>query len=323
MQQSIHHAKTSKESSDEIEKFIKQKVEEFSYWAKLIDRVNTNTYIPPFIRDKINMLLHQGIKPVSNPSMASTSINFLKNTTLDLLDGFIDSSFVKDDKDKAVQSFLKVVKDSRNLLIRTIDPRLDETIAKEAETIAKEAETKAKEVGKSTKEKDRTKIELSKRKFIIIIVFSILIIAMGITSAILAFEIRMELDHLELKDLEDMEPEARKELESKTTDFFIEFGFALFMIPLGIKALLGGIFNQLYGKVDDTKERKLAFFQTQFGFGILLIAVLVSFSIQSMNDNRYEWMYTWGISSMIGAIVLIIYRERNLHRIFDKDSVNS
>ena len=145
-------------------------------------------------------------------------------------------------------------------------------------------------------------------------------ILMGFISIITAFEIRMELDQIEIEDLDKMKPEAKQELETKSTKFFIEFGFGIFMIPFGIKVLLSTVLNQLYRKVKDTKDRKLAFFQSQFGFGILVIAILISFSIQSMNDNRYEWMYLWSILAMIGAIGLIIYREKNLHEIFDKDT---
>jgi len=47
--------------------------------------------------------------------------------------------------------------------------------------------------------------------------------------------------------------------------------------------------------------------------------VLISFSIDSMNDNRESWMYVWGILSMIGVVALVIYRAKTLHEIFDSN----
>ena len=44
---------------------------------------------------------------------------------------------------------------------------------------------------------------------------------MGLISIITAFEIRMELDQIEIEDLDKMKPEAKQELETKSTKFFI------------------------------------------------------------------------------------------------------
>lgn len=150
-------------------------------------------------------------------------------------------------------------------------------------------------------------------------ILSIVMISMGLTSLIWAFEIRAELDNFEIEDYGSLDSETKQKLQLKILNFLIEFIFGIIMVPWGGSLLMNIIFNLKYRRLNYSKERKVAHFQTQFGFGLLMIAVLISFSIQSMTDNRYEWMYLWGSLAMIGVIWLVIYREKKLNEIFDSD----
>ena len=147
-------------------------------------------------------------------------------------------------------------------------------------------------------------------------ILSVVMISMGLTSLIWAFEIRAELDNFGIEGYDSLDSETKQKLQSKTLSFFIEFIFGIIMAPWGAIMLMSIIFNLKYGTVDHSIERKRAHFQTQFGFGLLIIAVLISFSIQSMNDNREEFMYLWGVLATIGFISLVIYREKKLHELF-------
>ena len=145
---------------------------------------------------------------------------------------------------------------------------------------------------------------------------------MGLLSLIWAFDIRTELDNLEIDRFGDLDSETKEKLQSKILNFLMEFIFGIIMVPWGSKMLMSTIFNLKYKKVSYSRERKVTCFQTQFGLGLLIIAVLISFSVQSMNDNRYEFMYLWGSLSVIGVIGLVIYREKKLHEIFDEGNGN-
>ena len=91
------------------------------------------------------------------------------------------------------------------------------------------------------------------------------------------------------------------------------------MITYGIIVLQRGSFKGKKKKPIISKNRKLAYFQSQFGFGILVIAILISFSIQSMNDDREFFMYFWGVLAMVGVGYIVIYRDKKLQEIFDDD----
>lgn len=69
----------------------------------------------------------------------------------------------------------------------------------------------------------------------------------------------------------------------------------------------------------NSRERKLAYFNSQFGFYLLVIAMLISFTVQSMSEEDNRWMYFWGILSMIGIFLLRRYRDKELDKIFDDD----
>lgn len=145
------------------------------------------------------------------------------------------------------------------------------------------------------------------------------VMIMGILSLIWAFEIRTEIDNLGIDDLSLLDPETRQQVQSRIVDFGIEFIFGMVMIPLGGLTLLSLYLNHKYPKINHNRERIVTHFQTQFGFGLLVIAILISFSIQSMNDNRVEWIYIWSILSVIGVVSLVIYRAKMLHEIFDSN----
>lgn len=146
-----------------------------------------------------------------------------------------------------------------------------------------------------------------------------IVLMMGILSIMWSFEIRTEIDNMGIDDLSTLDPETRQQVEKRILDWGIEFIFGMVMIPLGGLPLLNLYINEKYPRINHNRERKVTHFQTQFGFGLLVIAIMISFSIDSINDNKEDWMYIWGTLSMIGVIALVIYRAKKLHEIYDSN----
>ena len=121
VQRGLHEAMTKVDTADVIQKTVDYQIDEYKYWANLIRNVNTNSYIPSTIRIAMELFLREGIKPLTSVWTASKDKEFVKTTMLNRLDQFIDSDFVSKDNDKTVQHYLKNVKESRNLLVETIE----------------------------------------------------------------------------------------------------------------------------------------------------------------------------------------------------------
>lgn len=163
-------------------------------------------------------------------------------------------------------------------------------------------------------------MKISPKKLIVLktILFTT-VLMMGILSITWSFEIRSEIDNLGIDDLSTLDPETRQQVEKRILDWGTEFVFGMVMVPLGGLPLMNLYLNEKYPRINHNRERKVVYFQTQFGFFLLVIAILISFSINSMNDNREDWMYIWGTLSMIGVVALVVYRAKKMHEIFDSN----
>jgi len=51
---------------------------------------------------------------------------------------------------------------------------------------------------------------------------------------------------------------------------------------------------------------------------LLVIAIFISFSIQSMDSDREFFSVFWGIMAVVGVVALKLYRDKELQEIFDK-----
>lgn len=51
---------------------------------------------------------------------------------------------------------------------------------------------------------------------------------------------------------------------------------------------------------------------------MLVIAIFISFSIQSMDSDREFFSVFWGIMAVVGVVALKLYRDKELQEIFDK-----
>lgn len=113
--------KDVEETSPKVDeqKLFEAQIEEFKYWAGRIQATNSNPYVSPVLRDAVNMLLHQGIKPIAYPDLGLTR-NFLNDTFLRYLDRIIFSQYMSHDKDPSVQHFLNQVKKTRSLLLKIV-----------------------------------------------------------------------------------------------------------------------------------------------------------------------------------------------------------
>jgi hypothetical protein len=108
------------------QKLFEAHIEEFKYWASRIQAINSNTYVPPLVRDTVSMLLHQGIKPIVYPDF-SLSKDFVNDTFLRFLDKIIFSEYISLDKDPSVRNFLNNVKTARKLLLKLFENENEST----------------------------------------------------------------------------------------------------------------------------------------------------------------------------------------------------
>ncbi len=139
----------------------------------------------------------------------------------------------------------------------------------------------------------------------------------GIIALVLAFGLKAEFDSQGITDYISLSDEMKQEIQPKIQLLIIDFIYGVIMLPLGIRLMLTIIFNKKYRQRNYSRERKLAYFNTQFNFLLLIIAVLISFSIDSMNDDRPEFMYMYGGSAIAVFVALVIYRQKKLYDIFD------
>lgn len=106
------------ESDDEFKKNVKSLYDEFGYWADRITNINSNTYVPPEIRNTVRMLLHQAIKPITYPESAFVE-DFLEKTVFYYVDKIIDSDYIKNDQDESVKDFRAHVVQSRQSIFES------------------------------------------------------------------------------------------------------------------------------------------------------------------------------------------------------------
>ena len=105
----------------------------------------------------------------------------------------------------------------------------------------------------------------------------------------------------------------------------MELFFAPFIIWMGV-SILEEALSRLPPKRSssrvntiNSRERKLAYFNSQFGFYLLVIAIIISFTVQSMSEEDNRLMYFWGVLAVIGIFLLRRYRDKELDKIFDDD----
>lgn len=159
------------------------------------------------------------------------------------------------------------------------------------------------------------------------IILAIIVISFGILETVLVSGTVQELiDENVLNDKASSDDTTYQELTGKIGYMTMNLIFAVLSLTYGLKTIKRVISKSKSEKSTSSRadrinnrEKKLAYFHTQFGFGTLVIAVLISFSIQSMDDDRDVWMYVWGILSIVGIIYLVRYRKRKLDEIFDDD----
>lgn len=104
-----------------IENIRKSLYEDFEYWKNQLEKNNSNTSVPADIRTRVDMLIHQGIKPIS---FANKDLNLQKkmveNTLLNPLHHLIDSKYFTDDKDVQVKHYLNQVVEWRVMIINSV-----------------------------------------------------------------------------------------------------------------------------------------------------------------------------------------------------------
>ncbi len=106
------------ESDEEFKKNVKSLYDEFGYWADRITNINSNTYVPPEIRNTVRMLLHQAIKPITYSESAFVE-DFLEKTVFYYVDKIIDSDYIKNDQDESVKNFRAHVVQSRQSIFES------------------------------------------------------------------------------------------------------------------------------------------------------------------------------------------------------------
>ncbi len=106
------------ESDEEFKKNVKSMYDEFGYWADRITNINSNTYVPPEIRNTVRMLLHQAIKPITYSESAFVE-DFLEKTVFYYVDKIIDSDYIKNDQDESVKDFRAHVVQSRQSIFES------------------------------------------------------------------------------------------------------------------------------------------------------------------------------------------------------------
>ena len=91
-----------------IEEKRNQSIEEFRYWEGQINKINSNSYVPAYMRSQIALLLHQGIKPISNAVLdVELQRHQTQTTVLTPLERIFGDSYFIDDSDKEIVDELK------------------------------------------------------------------------------------------------------------------------------------------------------------------------------------------------------------------------
>lgn len=90
--------------------------DDFGYWSDRITTLNSNTYVPPDIRNAVGMFTHQAIKSI-DPSDMPLRYKFLEMTVFNYVDFIIDSDYVKNDTDSTIQKFRSdIIKEKQAIL---------------------------------------------------------------------------------------------------------------------------------------------------------------------------------------------------------------
>ena len=106
---------------ENMQNIQKSLYEEFEYWKNQLEKINSNTSVPADIRTRVDMLIHQGIKPIS---FANQDLNLQKkmveNTLLNPLTNLINLKYFTNDKDSQVKHYLKQVVDWRDMIVDSV-----------------------------------------------------------------------------------------------------------------------------------------------------------------------------------------------------------
>lgn len=96
----------------EFYKRINDLKDNFGYWSDRITTLNSNTYVPPDIRNAVRMFTHQAIKSIDSADMP-LRYDFLEKTVFTYVDFIIDSEYVKNDMDNSIQKFREDIMKSK------------------------------------------------------------------------------------------------------------------------------------------------------------------------------------------------------------------
>jgi len=106
---------------EKIQNMRKSLYEEFEYWKNQLEKINSNTSVPADIRTRVDMLIHQGIKPISFANQdLKLQKKMVEKTLLNPLNSLIDSKYFTDDKDSQVKHYLKQVMEWRDRIIDSV-----------------------------------------------------------------------------------------------------------------------------------------------------------------------------------------------------------
>lgn len=95
---------------------IKNLKEDFGYWSDRITTLNSNTYVPPDIRNAVGIFTHQAIKSIDTSDMP-LRYEFLEMTVFNYVDFITDSDYVKNDTDSTIQKFRSdIIKEKQAIL---------------------------------------------------------------------------------------------------------------------------------------------------------------------------------------------------------------
>jgi len=108
-----------------------QAIEEFRYWEGQINKINSNQYVPAYMRSQIILLLHQGIKPIANAVLdIELQRRQTQKTLLDPLERIFNDSYFIDDSDKEIIRELKECNKWKDMIANAITSKNKETHGK-------------------------------------------------------------------------------------------------------------------------------------------------------------------------------------------------
>ena len=99
----------------------KQAIEEFRYWEGQINKINSNSHVPAYMRSQIALLLHQGIKPIANAVLdMELQRRQTQATLLTPLKRIFNDPYFIDDSDKEITHELKQCNEWKDMITDAI-----------------------------------------------------------------------------------------------------------------------------------------------------------------------------------------------------------